>query len=136
MNNNPSIFLRGSRLETVVFLLDFIYNGTVTVDASNLKEFLQLATDLKIKGLGNPLKTEAIATNIVEAKTASKKPMKKEITPDEFVAGTFVTSDDQISKLDQLISSKMEKTSKKHRGQPPGDEEEVGGLIGRNARNE
>ena len=33
MNNNPSIFLRGSSIETVVFLLDFIYNGTVTVGA-------------------------------------------------------------------------------------------------------
>ena len=146
MNNSPSIFLRGSRIETVVFLLDFIYNGTVTVDAGNLKEFLELASDLKIKGLENHLKTEVIATDIVKAKNTSKKSMKKEITSDELVVGTFVTSDDQISKLDLLISSKMEKTSKQkswHPGQPQGDEaksegtkeENVGGL-GKNVRNE
>ena len=99
-------------METVVYLLDFIYNGTVTVDARNLKEFLELASDLKIKGLEDHLKTEAIAIDNVKAKKTSKKSMKKEITPDELVVGKFVTSDDQISQLDLLISSKMEKTIK------------------------
>ena len=143
MNNNPSIFLRGSRIETVVFLLDFIYNGTVTVHAGNLKEFLELASDLKIKGLENHLKTEVIATDIVKAKNTSKKSMKKEITSDELVVGTFVTSDDQISKLDLLISSKMEKTLKQKSwqpGQPQGNEakseETKEENVGKNVRNE
>ena len=143
MNNSPSIFLRGSRIETVVFLLDFIYNGTVTVDTGNLKEFLELASDLKIKGLENHLKTEVIATDIVKAKNTSKKSMKKEITSDELVVGTFVTSDDQISKLDLLISSKMEKTLKQkswHQGQPQGNEakseETKEENVGKNVRNE
>ena len=137
MNNSPSIFLRGSRIETVVFLLDFIYNGTVTVDAGNLKEFLELASDLKIKGLENHLKTEAIATDIVKAKNTSKKSMKKEITSDELVVGTFVTSDDQISKLDLLISSKMEKTSKQKSWHPEGKSEgSKGENVGKNVRNE
>ena len=132
--SNPSIFLRGSRMETVVCLLDFIYNGTVTVDARDLKGFLELASDLKIKGLEDHLKTEAIATDNIKA----KKSMKKEITPDELVVGTFVTSDDQISQLDLLISSKMEKTIKQKSwssAQAQGDEGDVGGLP-KNVRNE
>ena len=134
-NNNPSIFLRGSRMETVVFLLDFIYDGTVTVDAVNLKEFLDLASDLKIKGLENHLKSEAIAADSIKDKNTSKKSIKKEITPDELAVGTFVTSDDQISKLDLLISSKMEKTCKQKSWNPAKSEENVGGVP-KNARNE
>ena len=125
-------------METVVCLLDFIYDGTVTVDAKNLKEFLELASDLKIKGLEDHLKTEAIATDNIKAKKTSKKSMKKEITPDELVVGTFVTSDDQISQLDLLISSKMEKTIKQkswYSAQAQGDEGDVGGLP-KNVRNE
>ena len=125
-------------METVVYLLDFIYNGTVTVDARNLKEFLELASDLKIKGLEDHLKTEAIAIDNVKAKKTSKKSMKKEITPDELVVGKFVTSDDQISQLDLLISSKMEKTIKQkswYSAQAQGDEGDVGGLP-KNVRNE
>ena len=121
-------------METVVCLLDFIYNGTVTVDARDLKGFLELASDLKIKGLEDHLKTEAIATDNIKA----KKSMKKEITPDELVVGTFVTSDDQISQLDLLISSKMEKTIKQKSwssAQAQGDEGDVGGLP-KNVRNE
>ena len=139
---NPSIFLTGFRMETVVFLLDFIYNGMVTVDASNIKDFLELASDLKIKGLENHLKTEAIATDIVKTKSASKKSLKKEITSDELVVGTFVTSDDQISELDLLISSKMEKTYKQkswYSAQPQGDEaksEATKEGLPKNVRNE
>ena len=134
-SNNPSIFLRGSRLETVAFLLDFIYDGMVTVDAVNLKEFLDLATDLKIKGLENHLKGEAIATESIKDKNTSKKSIKREITSDELAVGTFVTSDDQISKLDLLISSKMEKTCKQKIWNQAKSEENVGGLP-KNARNE
>ena len=147
-SSNPSIFLRGSRMETVVFLLDFIYDGTVTVNSGNLKEFLELASDLKIKGLENHLKTEAIETDNVKAKKTSKKSMKKEITPGELVVGTFVTSDDQISKLDLLISSKMEKTIKQKSwyssAQAQGaeakcegtEDEDVMGGLPKNVRNE
>ena len=135
-------------METVVFLLDFIYDGTVTVNSGNLKEFLELASDLKIKGLENHLKTEAIETDNVKAKKTSKKSMKKEITPGELVVGTFVTSDDQISQLDLLISSKMEKTIKPKSwyssAQAEGDEakcertkeEDVMGGLPKNVRNE
>ena len=48
---NPLIFMRGTKTEELVSLIDFIYNGEVYVDQENLDPFLALAGDLGLKGL-------------------------------------------------------------------------------------
>ena len=179
-NNNCkkiSIFMRKCQRETIVQLLDFIYNGEVTVEENNIQEFVDLARELKIKGLQDDLKTKLTETDSLNTnsfldlaqelkskrqqdslETAGtvaagnsnrfRKVMKKEVTADELAAGTFVTSDDQISELDLLIASKMERTPQQKRRSlsslnesvenPEGVKtEEAGtGLLTKSARNE
>ena len=43
---HPLIFMRGTRTEELVSLIDFIYNGEVYVDQENLDPFLALVEDL------------------------------------------------------------------------------------------
>ena len=175
--NNFSIFMRKCQRETIIQLLEFIYNGEVTVEENNIQEFIDLARELKIKGLQDDLKTRFIETDSLNTtsfldlaqglkskrqqdslETAAtvaagnsnrfRKAMKKEVTAEELAAGTFVTSDDQISKLELLISSKMERTPQQKRWSlsslnesvenPEGVKtEEAGtGLLTKSARNE
>ena len=128
-NSNPLIFLGGTRMTTVALLLEFIYNGTVILDAINFKEFFELAKYLGIKGLENHLESD---------RKTPKKAFKRAVTSEEMFAGTFVTSDDQISKLDLLISSKMEKTSLKQKSWSPASQppEAAKDELPKNARNE
>jgi len=55
-NENPQqqtlLYLRGVEYSQMVSLLDFIYNGKVSINQDQLDRFLSLANDLKIKGLG------------------------------------------------------------------------------------
>ena len=124
--NNLSIFMRKCNRETIVQLLDFIYNGKVSVEENNIQEFTDLARELKIKGLQDDLKTKLVETGGLNTNTfldlaqelkskrqqdsleiaatvaagnsnRFRRVMKKEVTADELAAGTFVTSDDQIS---------------------------------------
>ena len=175
--NNLSIFMRKCQRETVVQLLNFIYNGEVSVEENNVQEFIDLARELKIEGLQDDLKTKLIETDSLNTDTfldlaqglktkrqqdslettttvaagnsnRFRKVMKKEVTADELAAGTFVISDDQISELELLISSKMERTPQQKRWSlsslnesvenPEGIKtEEAGtGLMSKSARNE
>ena len=124
--NNLSIFMRKCNRETIVQLLDFIYNGKVSVEENNIQEFTDLARELKIKGLQDDLKTKLVETGGLNTNTfldlaqelkskrqqdsleiaatvaagnsnRFRRMMKKEVTADELATGTFVTSDDQIS---------------------------------------
>ena len=47
----PIIFLRGTKINDLNSLIDFIYNGEVEVLGDQLDNFLALANDLKVKGL-------------------------------------------------------------------------------------
>ena len=52
-NNHPRafIFVRGLKEKYLSALLEYIYNGEVTVLSEDLQDFLDLSEDLKIKGL-------------------------------------------------------------------------------------
>merc|ERR1719508_22721 len=50
-NPHPIIFLRRVKYEDFQNLLNFIYQGEVTVAEENLSRFLEIAEDLKVKGL-------------------------------------------------------------------------------------
>ena len=47
---HPLVYLRGVRVEEVVAVLDFLYQGEASVGQEELESFLQLASDLQIKG--------------------------------------------------------------------------------------
>jgi len=48
---HPIIFLRGTTKKQLDNILDFIYNGSVEVELCELDAFMELAMDLKIKGI-------------------------------------------------------------------------------------
>ena len=72
-NSNPLIFLGGTRMTTVALLLEFIYNGTVILDAINFKEFFELAKYLGIKGLENHLESDGVESDRKPPKKAFKR---------------------------------------------------------------
>ena len=49
----PYIYLKGIGFQTLQSILDFIYQGEVSVAQENLKAFLAVTAELKIKGLVN-----------------------------------------------------------------------------------
>jgi len=71
------LYLRGVTYSQIVYLLDFIYNGQVSVNRDELEDFLNLANDLKIKGLHEETKE-----NVEERRTNSKFPLESENLPD------------------------------------------------------
>ena len=48
---NPLIYLRGISTLDMMYILDFIYQGEVSVAHEELDKFLEVAETLKIKGL-------------------------------------------------------------------------------------
>ena len=50
-HNHPLIYLKGVELENLQAVMDFIYYGETNVTQDNIDSFLDLAKDLKIKGL-------------------------------------------------------------------------------------
>ena len=48
---NSMIYLRGVKFKELQGLLEFLYSGQVSIDQNNLKEFLNVASDLEIQGL-------------------------------------------------------------------------------------
>ena len=50
---NPVIVIKGTSCVKLSSLLDFIYNGEVKIDQENLHAFLDLANELKIKGISH-----------------------------------------------------------------------------------
>ena len=70
---HPLIFMRGTKTEDLVSLVDFIYNGEVYVDQENLDPFLALAGDLGLKGL---------TTRSLESSNEKADPPTHEIPPE------------------------------------------------------
>jgi len=60
---HPIIYLQGVKYQELVNILDFIYQGEVNIDNHNLKEFLVVADDLKIKGLAGDEKTHSTSVS-------------------------------------------------------------------------
>ena len=48
---NPILYLRGVKFESLEAILNFVYHGEVNVAQEDLNSFLQVAEDLKVKGL-------------------------------------------------------------------------------------
>ena len=49
--NHPFIYLKGVLHNDLVAILDFIYNGETQIPSEDVKRFIEVAEDLKIKGL-------------------------------------------------------------------------------------
>merc|ERR1712129_330174 len=88
----PVIFLRGFKSCYLEYLLDFIYLGEVKVPQEDLKEFLDSAEDLKIKGL-----TEKSLENMQSLNNSNE--IKQEFPPN-------IPDDDVIEIVDTYEETK------------------------------
>ena len=62
----PIIFLRGTNMDALDSLVDFIYHGEVEVPGDQLDAFLALANDLKVKGLSKEVSLIEKSLNTTE----------------------------------------------------------------------
>ena len=70
-HQHPLLYLKGVKYKELLGILDFMYNGEVNVEQEELKQFLAVAADLKVKGL-----TQMIA--IVKPHTQDYVKVKRE----------------------------------------------------------
>jgi len=50
-HNHPLLYLRGIKYESILAVLNFMYNGEVNIAQAELSSFLAVAEDLQVKGL-------------------------------------------------------------------------------------
>ena len=55
-HQNPVIYLHGVKYSLLLNLLDFLYTGEVSIEQEQLKDFLTIATELRIKGIDDEVK--------------------------------------------------------------------------------
>ena len=67
------MYLKGIQLEELKAILDFVYNGVVTVAQEMLNNFLAVAEELAIKGISNDSKPYATDTLRKRALAAKRK---------------------------------------------------------------
>jgi len=63
VHSHPLVYLKGVRTKDLESILDYIYHGETNVALSDLDAFLEVATDLKIKGLMSPKDTPESLTS-------------------------------------------------------------------------
>ena len=120
--------MRGLRGPDLVSIMDFLYFGEANIEQENLESFLELAEELKLKGLTNG--NENMADEKFDNKTASKvkdavrrseslphnstKRMKTLETVDNIGKQVAVSNENKIfadsSGLDEQIRSMITKT--------------------------
>ncbi len=77
-HQHPLIYLRGVRFADLQNIVDFMYHGEVNVAQDELNSFLEVAEDLKIKGLSQNL----------SASTPTGK--RKDFSPSRSVSPTYI----------------------------------------------
>ena len=73
-HQHPLLYLKGVKYKELLGILNFMYNGEVNVSQEELKQFLAVAGDLKIKGL-----TQKMAVPTPHSTTAIKSPITSPI---------------------------------------------------------
>jgi len=101
-NPHPFIFMTDLKYETVLAMVDFLYNGETNVDEEEVKLFLAAAEELKVKGLAN------LDAQFKSQKNSNKKKHKITYFKDEldeilfdFDEKTNVNTEKDISKPTQ-----------------------------------
>ena len=70
---HPLIYMRGTKSDDLVAILDFVYNGQANVEKQNLETFLALGDELKLKGLtGYPKTTSEDVPGVLEKEITNK----------------------------------------------------------------
>ena len=81
-HSHPLLYLKGVRYLDMVALLDFMYHGEVNIAQDDLNSFLQVAEDLKIKGLTQGEASRESKPRLVSPLPTSQPPDEiQEVTP-------------------------------------------------------
>ena len=100
---HPLIYMRGTTLDDLVSVLDFMYDGQANVFQQNIESFLALGNELKLKGLTDlPNKT---SEDIPEVRQKGDKIQKSYLQigvgetnpPDKYKSEEFINENDLIS---------------------------------------
>ena len=76
-HSHPMIYMRGIRAKDMLAIVDYIYSGETKIDQEDLDGFLDLAVELKLKGLAKAGTEDMTLDNDDDhAKRAGEKNMK------------------------------------------------------------
>ena len=77
---HPLIYMRGMKSEDLVAILDFLYYGEANIYQANLENFLNIAEELKLRGLQTGTKEDKVAVPTIHdsAKTEHQNYIKAE----------------------------------------------------------
>jgi len=92
-HQHPLIYLKGVKFSDLQSVLDFMYQGEVSVAQEDLNSFLAVAEDLSVKGL-------------TQNKTENQKDQNKRTNPDQYKKASFV---DPVPKEPRLPPTRQEK---------------------------
>ena len=123
---HPLIYMRGVKSEDLKAIMDFLYKGEANVFQDHLDSFLEIAEELKLKGLmGQNDETESelpVDRNAgMKSKTLLTREQTKPILPNTYKAESaspasndrtvaLKSNTDDIHELDQKVKSMMHKS--------------------------
>ena len=81
-HQHPLIYMRGLKMEDLVAILDFVYNGEAEIYEDNLSSFMTIAEELKLKGLAgeNEKNTDLVQGNTKQLETPNANKAKKKLS--------------------------------------------------------
>ena len=120
---HPLIYMRGMKSEDLVAILDFLYYGEANIYQANLENFLNIAEELKLRGLQTGTKEDKVAVptihdsaktehqNDIEAESLGKltDPYSEDRTlavSEQCLSGDFDGLDAQIRSMTKLQQKK------------------------------
>ena len=111
-HSHPLIYLKGFQSQDLVAIIDFLYFGEANVLQENLNSFLEIATELKLKGLASPKTTEEIRTETTHNNSFNNE-LAPNVDPIENVSTALTTLDEssgELQTLDERVKSMMKKS--------------------------
>jgi len=116
-HQHPLIYLRGVKYKDLLYLLDFMYLGQVSVAQDDLASFLSVAEDLRVKGLTQVNTSEQSVKNDISkcvqaSKVPTNIPAKKPrlVAPkDDDIQEVFKTEVDNYGALEYPVAAIHEK---------------------------
>ena len=70
---HPFLYLRGVKYKDIQTLLNFMYDGEVCIGQEDLQDFLDVARDLKLKGLSEEIPVSKLSRQAVQTQKRIKQ---------------------------------------------------------------
>ena len=104
-HQHPLLYIRGAQYEDLKAILDFIYLGHARVEMDRVNQFIELTTDLKVKGLVKTMETQIIEPKIEESKELEKDALTVNIDMPEItnVPENSVDPNSEIEETDPFV---------------------------------